>query len=96
MNTAKVNNFKAFINSLNGRFFTVDYIKKDGSVRTINGRTGVIKYLKGGVCGNQNIEALITYSIKDKGYRTINTDSILAIRANNMNILVRDNLQAFA
>lgn len=94
MNVSKVSNFKAFINSIGGRFFTVDYIKKDGTIRTINGRTGVIKYLKGGVCGNQNIECLITYSIKDKGYRTINVDTITGIRANNMNIMVSDTLIA--
>ena len=31
-----------------GKFLTIDFIKKDGTPRTINGRLGVTKYLKGG------------------------------------------------
>ena len=83
-----INTLKATINSLNGRFFTVDYLKKDGSENTINGRTGVIKYLKGGTRTNNNVEALIMYDLKKKGYRTVNLDTIKGIRCNNMIIPV--------
>lgn len=90
MNTGKIGNFRSFVQSLNGRFVTVDYVKKDGTPRTINGRTGVTKHLKGGECRNKNEEALVIYSIKDKGYRIINLDTVTGIRANNMSIIVSE------
>ena len=37
MNIQKVSNFRPFINSIGGRFITVDYLKKDGTPRTITG-----------------------------------------------------------
>jgi hypothetical protein len=33
------------IEFLNGQFFTVEFIKKDGTLRVMNCRTGVKKYL---------------------------------------------------
>jgi len=95
MKTDKIANLKAFIANLNGRFFTVDFRKKDGSYRTINGRTGVVRYLKNGNLPNNNgPEALIVYSIHDKGYRTVNLDTIHGIRANNMVIMIDDKVNA--
>ena len=44
----------------NGRFFSVSFIKKDGSLRKLVGRTGVTKALKHGlstVNHNQDIVA---------------------------------------
>lgn len=87
---SKANNFRSFINSLNGRFFTVEYTLKSGHVRKLNGRTGVIKYLKGGVNPNKSKLALFVWEVKKRDYRTVNLDSILAIRANKMSITVQD------
>lgn len=89
-NIAKISTLKATLKSLQGRFFSVDYVKKDGTPRTSSGRCGVTKYLKGGECRNKNVEALIIYDTKSKGYRTINLDTIQCIRANNMVIPVFD------
>ena len=33
------------IEFLNGQFFTIEFIKKDGTLRVMNCRTGVKKYL---------------------------------------------------
>jgi hypothetical protein len=87
---AKAINFRNFITSLNGRFFTVEYTLKSGHVRKLNGRTGVIKYLKGGVNNNKSKLALCVWECKKKDYRTVNLDNILAIRANKMSIVVQD------
>ena len=37
-----------FIAQSKGKFITVSFIKKDGTARTLNGRIGVTKHLKGG------------------------------------------------
>lgn len=62
-----------------GKFVTVEFIKKDGSLRTINGRLGVKKYLKGGVSKLDPKEFITIYSMADKGYRAINRDTILSV-----------------
>jgi hypothetical protein len=66
-----------------GRFFTATFIKKDGSTRKMNCRLGVKRHLKGG----QNTKAhlphyLTVYSVPDKGYRSINLDTLISIKAN--------------
>ena len=91
---SKANNFRSFINSLNGRFFTVEYVLKSGNTRKLNGRTGVVKYLKGGVNPNKSKLALFVWEVKKRDYRTVNLDSILAILANKMSISVQDKVTA--
>jgi hypothetical protein len=53
---------------LGNKFFTITFVKKDLSIRTINGRLKVTKYLKGGNCTLDKEKFLIVYSLKDKGY----------------------------
>jgi hypothetical protein len=69
---------------LGNKFFTITFVKKDLSIRTINGRLKVTKYLKGGNCTLDKEKFLIVYSLKDKGYRAINKEAILAIKMDNM------------
>ena len=69
---------------LGNKFFTITFIKKDLSLRTINGRLKVTKYLKGGNCTLDKEKFLIVYSLKDKGYRAINKETILNIKMDNM------------
>jgi hypothetical protein len=69
---------------LGNKFFTITFVKKDLSIRTINGRLKVTKYLKGGDCTLDKEKFLIVYSLKDKGYRAINKEAILAIKMDNM------------
>ncbi len=64
------------------KFISISFLKKDGTPRTINGRLHVKRYLKGGDNPNTRNDAfLIIYSMRDKGYRTINLDSVIRIAA---------------
>jgi len=69
---------------LGNKFFTITFVKKDLSIRTINGRLKVTKYLKGGNCTLDKEKFLIVYSMADKGYRAVNKEAILAIKMDNM------------
>jgi hypothetical protein len=66
-----------------GQFFTVEFIKKDGTLRKMNCRTGVKKYLvKNGrkIKTTPAIESgiLKVYDTQN-GYRSINIDTIKTI-----------------
>ena len=63
-----------------GRFFTVEFVKKDGSTRILNGRLGVEKYLKGGDCTIDRTKFVIVYDVQSKGYRAVNRETILSVR----------------
>lgn len=85
MNT-NVNAIRNFLNTLNGRFFTVSFIKKDGNIRRLNGRLNVKKYLVGGHRLNQNDNHLIVYDVQNKGYRTVNLETVLTVHADHQDI----------
>lgn len=79
------------INLLNGLFFTVEFIKKDGTIRKMNCRTGVKKYLSNN--GKQikltspiDNGILRVYDIHSKGYRSINLDTIKKINYNKISL----------
>ena len=63
-----------------GRFFTCEFIKKDGSTRILNGRLGVEKYLKGGDCTIDRSKFVIVYDVQSKGYRAVNRETILSVK----------------
>ena len=66
------------INSSKGRFFSAIFIKKDGTLRTMNCRLGVKKYLKGGDLTYNPSERgyLIVLDVDKQAYRTINLETI--------------------
>ena len=67
--------------SENGKIFSVSFIKKDGSIRNMTCRKGVKKYLKGGKNTVSHISKYVTiYSINDKGYRNINTNTLKQVK----------------
>lgn len=68
-----------------GKIFTVTFTKKDGTSRTMNCRTGVKKYLKGGELKYNPSEHgyVIVYDLQTKGYRTINTNTITELKVSN-------------
>lgn len=84
---------KQFINEASNKFMTVTFVKKDLSVRTINGRLNVTKYMHGGKATVDREKFLIMYSVTDKGYRAINKDSILSIATDGVVITARSELQ---
>lgn len=67
------------INNSKGRFFTVTFVKGNGDERTING-----------LRKNQTPLGNITmYSAKDKGYRTINPNTIKSLIINSTTYVVK-------
>ena len=74
-----MNNIEKILAS-NGKIITVQFIKKDGSIRTLNGRIGVTKHLKGGECTLDKEKFIIMYDLKNNGYRAINKDSIINVK----------------
>ena len=82
--TDKIATVNAIIRAQRGKFFTVCFTSKiDGTERKINGRTGVVKYLKGGgVHVSKPNRALIkAFNVKKMGYRTINVMGVTKIVA---------------
>lgn len=69
-----------------GRFLSVEFIKKDGSIRKIHGRLGVKKYLAGGSCKLDKNKFIIFYDLHAKGYRAINKASILSVKTTGLKI----------
>ena len=64
------------------KFFSVSFVKKNGELRTINGRLGVTKHLKGEINVNSDKpEFLIVYE-NGNGYRTVNLESVTRLCAN--------------
>ena len=80
---------KQFINEASNKFMTVTFIKKDNTVRTINGRLNVKKYLRGGKATVDTDKFLVLYSVADQGYRAVNKDSILSVAVDGVIIQAR-------
>jgi hypothetical protein len=80
---------KQFINEASNKFMTVTFMKKDKTVRTINGRVNVKKYLRGGRATVDTDKFLVLYSVADQGYRAVNKDSILSIAVDGVIIQTR-------
>lgn len=74
----------------NGKFFSVKFIKKDGTMRTSNGRFGVKKYLQGGVNKVTRYDNTYdtTFDVQVMGYRTINLHTVVSVRASNVEYTV--------
>ena len=63
----------------NGKFVTVTFVKKDGTVRKMNCRTGVTKHLKGGESTLDAEQYVTVYDVAKAAYRAINRDTIIDI-----------------
>ena len=74
----KANMVWRLIQKSKGRFFSVTFEKKDGSLRKMVCRTGVKKRLKGGTLKHNPAEFghAIVYDVQKKGYRTINMNTV--------------------
>lgn len=73
-----------------GRFVTVSFVKGDGTIRTINGRTGVKRYVKGMGTAQTDGEYLLLSTRGKSGkfdqFRNIDKSSIVEIRADGVQI----------
>jgi len=72
------------IDKSNGRFFSVTFIKKDGTTRKMVCRTGVTKGLQGGELkyDARARKNAIVWDTKVKGYRTIPLKRLIDMRIN--------------
>lgn len=74
------NNFVERILSSNGKIFSVEFVKKDGTKRLMNCRLGVTKYLKGGASTLDPNKFITVYDLQSEGYRAINVETILSVK----------------
>jgi hypothetical protein len=75
-----------FIAESKGKFITINFIKKDGTVRKLNGRIGVTKYLKNGTATVDLDKYLIVYDTLNAGYRSVNKDTIVSVTIEGLTI----------
>ena len=70
-----------------GKFFTVVFVKKDGTTRTMNCRLGVTKHLKGGVSTLNAEQYLTVYDMKSEGYRAVNLATIVSVTCGGITLI---------
>lgn len=73
-------NYEHIIEGFKGRIFTVTFVKKDGSIRKMNCRTGVTKFLKGGKRTTDPNKYIIVFDMQNNAYRAVNKETILEIK----------------
>ena len=73
-------NLEEVIEKSNGKFLTVTFVKKDGSIRTLNGRLGVTKGLVGGRSSIDHTKYINIYDVQAGGYRNVNKSTILEVK----------------
>jgi hypothetical protein len=63
------------------KIFSVEFTKKDGSLRKMTCRLGVKKYLKGGELGYdaEALNYLTVFDLQSEEYRTINVNTLKSI-----------------
>lgn len=67
----------ASIKATNGAIFGVEFVKKNGDVRRMTARTGVVKHLRGGSSTTAHKAHLVTvFDTAKREYRCINLDTI--------------------
>lgn len=68
----------------NGRVFTAEYVKRDGTIREITCRLGVKKHLKGGTLKYNPLDKLlmVVFDMQKKEYRMINLNTLRALKIN--------------
>jgi hypothetical protein len=79
---------KNLIEQSNGRFFGATFIKKDGSIRRLNGRVGVKVNLTGkGMAFSPKEKGMQTvYDIQNKGYRMIALDRLVSFKCGALSL----------
>lgn len=86
--TTSSRTLSSLIAAAGGTFFAVTFIKRDGTVRVMNCRSGVRKNTKG-VLSRLNPQQYFTvYDVQHKGFRAVNKDTILSVRVNGVEAAV--------
>jgi hypothetical protein len=83
-------NAEKFINAAGrrGRIFSITFVKRDGSIRNMNCRLGVTKYIKG--TGTAARTGVVTvYDLQKKQYRSIRPETVLRIKVRQSNFHIQ-------
>lgn len=72
------------IDSSDGQFVSVTFVKQNGDVRKLNGRLGVVKYLKNPQHKSESTKYINIYDVQNGGYRNIDRNNILEICASKI------------
>lgn len=77
-------NKEKIIELVGNKFFTISFIKKDGTLRKMNARLGVTKHLKGGKksYNPDDFNYLTVFDLAKKQYRTVNLNTVKEVKAN--------------
>lgn len=77
-------NKQKIIELVGNKFFTISFIKKDGTLRKMNARLGVTKHLKGGKksYNPDDFNYLTVFDLAKKQYRTVNLNTVKEVKAN--------------
>lgn len=75
-------NVTMFKQALGDKFFSVKFIKKDGTLRSMQCRLGVTKHLKGGTQKHdpKELNHLTVFDTAKRAYRTINLNTIKELK----------------
>ena len=85
------NGLREIIRSSRGRMVTVEFRKKNGELRKLNGRLGVQKGLNGGKNSTAHIPKYLTiFDVRKHGHRNVNLDTITYLAANGCKFLVME------
>ena len=82
-NRPSADELKAMIKTSKGRFFSCTFIKKDGSMRVMNGRIGCHKGVKGIGRKFKKDNLVTVFDAQAKEYRMINVDTMLTFNCGN-------------
>ena len=81
----KIDALRTLVEATNGLFFSVVFIKKDGTERKMTCRNGVVKHLKGGVSTTSHCDWLITvFDAQKNAYRNINLATLKEFKCGEM------------
>ena len=76
-----------YIKTLRGTIFNITWIKKNGDIRSANARMQVHTHAKGtgkSISNSSNAYITIWLMGKERGYRSLNLDTVMQIKANGV------------
>lgn len=79
------------VESSKGRILTVSFVKKDGSLRNLNGRLGVTTHLRGGNSTVDKDRFITIYDLKNDGYRVVNRETIYSVKIDHEEFVCDEN-----
>lgn len=88
MNNEKI---KAILQTAGSHIFHVTFVKKNGDIREMTCKLGVVKHLKGGASTTAHKTNLLTvFDMNAKGYRSVNLDTVISAKIDGAVIKFRD------